>query len=93
VAGRQTPHTHQNHADEQLLVLANGTHTSVANHTNRQTGSQGAQAARQTSTQVREAGEGRVVSTISIRRRHCHNSAPHATTTNLRTIHIEKEEG
>ena len=53
---------HQNHTDEDLLLLTTSAHTSIYSNTNRETGSQARQTTAQSSSQMTVSVEARVVS-------------------------------
>lgn len=54
----------QNHDDEKLVLLTNSTHTGVADNANGHASSEATETAAQTGSEVSEASEGRVHSTI-----------------------------
>ena len=55
---------HQNHTDEDLLLLTTSANTSVSSNTNGQTGSQARQTAAETSSQMTKSVEARVVGSL-----------------------------
>ena len=55
---------HQNHTDEDLLLLTTSANTGISSNTNRKTGSQARQTTAQSSSQMTVSVEARVVSSI-----------------------------